>query len=117
MLRTHPLALFQMLNVGKRRNSVPGCYEAATGYRNLGLDEHNAHVQPNGSYHYHALPTGLVERLGGDGKKMVLIGWAADGLPLYTSSAHAQAKDAKSALHKMNSSFRHKNRATFGCLF
>lgn len=26
-------------------------YEAATGFLNLGLDEHNAHVQPNGSYH------------------------------------------------------------------
>src|ERR1043166_1205759 len=41
-------------------------YEANTGFLNLGLDEHHAHVQPNGAYHYHAAPTGLVERLGGD---------------------------------------------------
>ena len=86
-------------------------YEAATGFLNLGLDEHNAHVQPNGSYHYHALPTGLVDRLGGDGKKMLLVGWAADGFPLYTSWAHAAAKDAKSALRKMKSGYRLKQGA------
>ncbi len=83
-------------------------YEAATGFLNLGLDEHNAHVQPTGAYHYHALPTGLVERLGGDGKKMLLVGWAADGFPIYTSWAPADAKDAKSALRKMKSSYRLK---------
>ena len=83
-------------------------YEAATGFLNLGLDEHNAHVQPNGSYHYHALPTGLVDRLGGDGEKMLLVGWAADGFPLYTSWAPADANDAKSALRKMKSGYRLK---------
>ncbi len=86
-------------------------YEAATGFLNLGLDEHNAHVQPTGAYHYHALPTGLVARLGGDDKKMLLIGWAADGFPLYTSWAHTDAKDAKSALRKMKSSYRLKKGA------
>lgn len=86
-------------------------YEAATGFLNLGLDEHNAHVQPNGSYHYHALPTGLVKGLGGDDKKMLLIGWAADGFPVYTGMAHADAKDAKSALRKMKSSYRLKSGA------
>ena len=83
-------------------------YEANTGFLNLGLDEHHAHVQPNGAYHYHAVPTGLVERLGGDGKKMLLVGWAADGFPLYTAMAHSDAKDAKSALRKMKSSFQLK---------
>lgn len=83
-------------------------YEAATGFLNLGLDEHNAHVQPNGSYHYHALPTGLVERLGGDAKMMRLIGWAADGFPVYTDMAHADAKDPGSALRKMKSGYRLK---------
>jgi hypothetical protein len=83
-------------------------YEAATGFLNLGLDEHNAHVQPNGSYHYHSLPVGLVERLGGDGKKMLLVGWAADGFPIYTSFAHSDAMDATSELRKMKSSFQLK---------
>lgn len=80
-------------------------YEAATGFLNLGLDEHNAHVQPNGSYHYHALPTGIVERLGGDGKRMLLIGWAADGFPIYSGWAYSDPKDPKSGLRRMTSSY------------
>lgn len=83
-------------------------YEAIGGSMNLGLDEHRAHVQPTGAYHYHGLPTGLVAKLGGDGKKMLLIGWAGDGFPLYTSYAFADANDAKSALRKMKSSYRLK---------
>lgn len=83
-------------------------YEAATGFLNLGLDEHNAHVQPNGAYHYHALPTGLVERRGGDGKAMLLIGWAADGYPVYSGWGYTDPKDPKSMLRKMNSSYHLK---------
>jgi hypothetical protein len=86
-------------------------YEAKTGFLDLGLDEHNAHVQPTGAYHYHALPTGLVARLGGDGKKMLLIGWAADGFPLYTAYAYSDAQDAKSPLRKMKSSYQLKKGA------
>lgn len=84
-------------------------YEAATGFLDLGLDEHHAHVQPNGAYHYHAIPTGLVQRLGGDGKKMLLLGWAADGFPFYSGYGHSDAKDAKSPLRLTKSSFRLKS--------
>ena len=83
-------------------------YEAGTGFLNLGLDENNAHVQPNGSYHYHAMPVGLVEKLGGDEKSMRPVGWAADGYPLYTSVAYGKADDAKSELRKMKPSYRLK---------
>src|ERR1051325_4982383 len=82
--------------------------EAIGGSMNLGLDEHLAHVQPTGAYHYHGLPTGLIANLGGDGKKMLLVGWAADGFPIYTSYAYADAKDATSALKKMRSSHQLK---------
>ena len=61
-------------------------YEAGTGFLNLGLDEHNAHVQPDGAYHYHAMPRGLVANLGGDTNKMLLIGWAADGFQIGRAS-------------------------------
>ena len=81
-------------------------YEAHTGFLNLGLDEHNAHVQPTGAYHYHALPIGLVERLGGDTNRMLLVGWAADGFPLYTATGYSDPKDAKSPLRKVHSSYR-----------
>ena len=56
--------------------------EALSGARPLGIDQNNAHVQPDGSYHYHGVPVGLVEKLGAKGKP-VLVGWAADGFAIY----------------------------------
>jgi hypothetical protein len=41
--------------------------EVLSGGRSLGIDQNNAHVQPDGSYHYHGVPTGLVDKLGGKG--------------------------------------------------
>jgi hypothetical protein len=84
-------------------------YEAKSGFINLGLDENNAHVQPTGAYHYHGLPTGLVLRLSRDSSKMVMIGYAADGFPIYTSYGHNRANDLSSGLKKMHSSYRLKN--------
>lgn len=81
-------------------------YEAMSGKIDLGLDDHNAHVQPNGSYHYHGLPVGMIERLGGDGKTMRLIGYAADGFPIYTAYDHADPKDARSPLKIMRPSWQ-----------
>ncbi len=51
----------------------------ASGQGKLGLDSSNAHVQPNGAYHYHGVPRGLIATLGGS----KLIGYAADGFPIY----------------------------------
>ena len=84
-------------------------YEAHTGFLNLGLDEHNAHVQPTGAYHYHAMPIGLVQKLGGDEGKMLPIGWAADGCDLFTANC-GTGKEA-SAVHTMRSSWRLKSGA------
>ncbi len=83
-------------------------YEAKSGFINLGLDANNAHVQPTGAYHYHGLPTGLMQKLGGDEKKMLLVGYAADGFPIYTSLAHSTATNATSPLKKMLSSWQIK---------
>lgn len=48
----------------------------------LGMDRNNAHVQPNGAYHYHGLPTGLMAA-GSASEHSALIGFAADGFPIY----------------------------------
>jgi hypothetical protein len=82
--------------------------EAKSGFINLGLDANNAHVQPTGAYHYHGLPTGLMQKLGGDGSKMLLVGYAADGFPIYTSFAHSVATNATCPLKKMRSSWQLK---------
>ncbi len=79
----------------------------------LGLDEYNAHVQPNGAYHYHAIPAGLMTKLGGQ-SKMVILGWAADGFPMYGPMCSADAKNPQSRLKKMTSSYRVKKGARNG---
>jgi hypothetical protein len=83
-------------------------YEAATGFLDLGLDEHRAHVQPTGAYHYHALPTGLVKNRGGDATQMLLLGWAADGFPIYTDRGHQDPLDVKSPLITLRSGWKLK---------
>ncbi len=79
-------------------------YEAKDGSINLGLDQHNAHVQPTGKYHYHAMPVGLVQRLDKGG--MTLIGYAADGFPVYAGKGFKNPMDPKSPVIAMKPSFR-----------
>lgn len=80
-------------------------YEAfGTQTQNLGLDSSNAHVQPNGAYHYHALPDGLYDRLA-DASSPTLIGYAADGFPIYGPLSYANPNDASSGLVEMQSSY------------
>lgn len=74
----------------------------------LGMDWSNAHVQPSGAYHYHGIPAGLIKQLHGE-NSMVLVGWAADGFPIYGPLAHQDAKNAASPLVKMKSSYRLKS--------
>ncbi len=57
------------------------------GQGKLGLDSSNAHVQPDGSYHYHGVPNGLLAVLpAGD---LVQVGYAADGFKLMVSRSGA----------------------------
>jgi len=80
-------------------------YEALSGKINLGMDRNNAHVQPNGAYHYHGLPTGLISQLGAE-KRMMLIGYAADGFPIYEQYGYSEAKNSQSQIQKLRSSYR-----------
>ena len=59
-------------------------YEALSGAVPLGLDDNYAHVQPTGAYHYHATPTLLLMELRlSSASHSPLVGWAADGFPIY----------------------------------
>lgn len=73
-----------------------------------GTDTSNAHVQPNGMYHYHGIPEGLVTKLGNGNMTMTLIGWAADGFPIYARYGYTVATDASSAIKVLTSSYRTK---------
>jgi hypothetical protein len=48
----------------------------------FGTDEHNAHTQPGGIYHYHGNPLALFDPANTDQGSPV-IGFAADGFPIY----------------------------------
>lgn len=82
-------------------------YEALSGRLGgrLGTDDSLAHVQPDGSYHYHGMPYALLKRLQYD-KKMALVGWAADGYPIYAQFAYKKPNDPKSGLVKLKSSYK-----------
>ena len=85
-------------------------HEAIGGESNLGIDLSLAHVQPNGAYHYHGAPLGLIDALGGESRSMLLVGWAADGFPIYGK----RCKATGGALREMRPSYRLKagNRPT-----
>ena len=53
--------------------------EALQDQYDLGLDEHNAHVQPDGTYHYHGIPVGLIDMVTPNEHGYYHIGYAADG--------------------------------------
>ena len=73
---------------------------------NFGTDDNNAHVQPNGAYHYHGMPEGFIEKRGGGSDVMTLIGWAADGFPIYARYGHSIADDATSPLVALRGSYQ-----------
>lgn len=83
-------------------------YEALSGKINLGLDQNNAHVQPNGAYHYHGLPKGLISDISPD-RHSPLIGYAADGFPIYALYGYVDPKDPSKGVKKMQSSWRLKS--------
>lgn len=82
-------------------------YEAMYLGARLGLDGNNAHVQPNGAYHYHGSPTALLQKLGRFDRP-ILLGYAADGFPIYGPFGYAKADRASGALVKLSSSYRLK---------
>lgn len=84
-------------------------YEALSGAIPLGVDDNFAHVQPNGAYHYHGLPTGLLARLQVTPQRhSPLIGWAADGFPIYALYGFRDSQSSESGIIKMRSSYRVK---------
>lgn len=59
-------------------------YEAMSGAIFLGIDDNRAHLNKNGTYHFHGPPTSLLKIYGlAPGRESPLIGYAADGFPIY----------------------------------
>jgi hypothetical protein len=90
---------------GLRRGGSPGdwVHEAIGGSINFGIDHANAHVQRTGAYHYHGIPVPMIR----DGQP-TLLGYAADGYPIYGSLGHEDATNADSPLVRLQTSWRLK---------
>ena len=73
----------------------------------FGTDNNNAHVQPDGVYHYHGMPEGFITKQN-KGQAMTLIGWAADGFPIYARYGYSTATNAASAIKVVTGSYRLK---------
>ena len=85
------------------RKDLDWNYDALGGAVGLGLDANHGHVQPNGSYHYHGVPTGLIALLSQQQDDYLpIIGWAADGFPIFSVVQHHKKEN------KMTTSYRLK---------
>jgi hypothetical protein len=112
-------------NFGVAVNGVPfdpsGPYwnaDATSGYRfevmaplcavALGIDVNRAHTQGRGTYHYHGMPTGLLWALRArePGRPMQLLGYAADGFPIYGPEGPGDPQDLGSTPRRLRSSYR-----------
>lgn len=74
----------------------------------FGEDMNNAHVQPSGEYHYHGIPEGMLTDVGvsDENPKMLLVGWAGDGFPVYARYCYADYMDAQSPLRRCKGSYQ-----------
>ena len=74
---------------------------------NFGEDSNNAHVQPSGEYHYHGMPEAVLANAGvtDSSRRMLLVGWAGDGFPIYARYCYSVADNANSALRVCSGSF------------
>lgn len=78
-------------------------YEALTSHVNLGIDSNLAHVMPSGAYHYHGLPAALAKDV--PDRHSRLIGYAADGFPVYSQYAYTDPHKPD-GIRKMRSSYQ-----------
>jgi hypothetical protein len=84
-------------------------YEALSGAIALGPDTNHAHVQPGGKYHYHGVPIGLLDKVNFSNKEhSPLIGWAADGFPIYNVYGYKNKIDPNEGVKEYKASFKLK---------
>lgn len=84
----------------------PWRYDPMSSLNNFGTDTHNAHVQPDGSYHYHGNPKALfAQDCASQSSASPVIGFAADGFPVYG----ACIEDGNGGIREVTSSYALKN--------
>ncbi|OAJ93830.1 YHYH protein [Vibrio bivalvicida] len=88
---------------GQSEISNPWRYDPMSSLNGFGTDIHNAHVQPTGEYHYHGNPVAMFVQDCAGGEASPVIGFAADGFPIYGScfldTSTNQVRKAASSYH------------------
>lgn len=80
-------------------------YDALSGAVSLGIDQNHAHVQPTGAYHYHGLPTAYLQSIGlKAGSESPLVGYAADGHPIY--ALYAEKGETQKSSYRLKKGVR-----------
>lgn len=85
--------------VGCGDMSTPWRYDPMHAANGFNVDSHNAHAQPDGTYHYHGSPMALFSD--DNGQESPVVGFAADGYPIFGSYF-----DDQGTIRKATSSYR-----------
>lgn len=76
----------EAIGCGPDQIDNPWRYDPMSSLNNFGTDAHNAHVQPDGTYHYHGNPVAMfIQDCSTVESSSPVIGFAADGFPVYGS--------------------------------
>jgi len=67
--------------IGCGSTDTPWRYDPMHSGNGFGTDDHNAHTQPDGAYHYHGSPEAMFDTEGAS--ESGVVGFAADGFPIY----------------------------------
>lgn len=101
-----PLDPFTAEYFNNDRNS--GWHIDATG-GNLGLDKYGGHIQPDGTYHYHSVKTDFFTAFDIDSSEhSPIVGYAADGFPVYAKYVYSNALNASSNITELQSNYQLK---------
>ncbi|MGH1384218.1 YHYH protein [Kordia sp.] len=104
-VKMEPTAMEFFVNPNTRQMNMAWSKEALSTNVDLGDDCNNAHVQPTGEYHYHGTPWGIIKQA--KENSMSIIGWAADGFPIYYK--YGYASDDSNELIELTSSYKLRN--------
>jgi len=74
----------EKIGCGPDQINNPWRYDPMSPLNGFGTDQHNAHTQPDGTYHYHGNPLALFDvECEANATESPVIGFAADGYPIF----------------------------------
>jgi len=88
--------------IGCNDMNQPWRYDPMHEANGFAVDSHNAHAQPDGTYHYHGSPIALFDD--SDNQDSPVVGFSADGFPIFGSNF-----DDQGTVRKALSSYRLKS--------